>query len=108
MPSLEDNLPQTGIEAMACGTPVVAFASGGVPEYVHHGETGLLARTGNTAELTAQIDWLVAHQTERQLMGENSRKFVIEHFDHHKQAAKYVRVYRELLSDKQKLTHQAA
>ena len=108
MPSLEDNLPQTGIEAMACGTPVVAFASGGVPEYVHHGETGLLARTGNTAELTAQIDWLVAHQSERRLMGKNSRKFVIEHFDHHKQAAKYVRVYRELLSDKQKLTHQAA
>ena len=108
MPSLEDNLPQIGIEAMACGTPVVAFASGGVPEYVHHGETGLLARTGNTAELTAQIDWLVAHQTERRLMGKNGRKFVIEHFDHHKQAAKYVRVYRELLSDKQKLTHQAA
>ncbi|MFH1176651.1 MAG: glycosyltransferase, partial [Acidobacteriota bacterium] len=40
LPSLEDNLPNTMLEAMACGTPVVAFAVGGIPEAVTDQEEG--------------------------------------------------------------------
>ena len=44
VPSLEDNLPNVGLKAMACGTPVVGFDIGGSPDFVRPGETGLLAR----------------------------------------------------------------
>ena len=55
MPSLEDNQPQTGFEAMACGTPVIAFQAGGIPEYVRHLETGLLAKKADTQDLGRQL-----------------------------------------------------
>ncbi|MEC7500488.1 MAG: glycosyltransferase family 4 protein [Planctomycetota bacterium] len=108
MPSLEDNLPQTGIEAMACGTPVVAFDAGGVSDYVKHEETGLLAITGNTADLATQIDWLVTHHKERSMMGKKARAFASDYFDPQKQAAKYVALYQQLLSDMKNLKNQAA
>ena len=43
LPSLEDNLPNTIIEAMACGTPVLAFKTGGIPEMIEHKVNGYLA-----------------------------------------------------------------
>lgn len=53
--ALEDNLPNTVAEALACGTPVAAFASGGVPEMVRHGENGFLAKAGDVAGLFRAI-----------------------------------------------------
>lgn len=43
LPSLEDNLPNTVMESLACGTPVVAFNTGGIPEMIEHKKTGYLA-----------------------------------------------------------------
>ncbi len=69
LPSLEDNLPNTVLEAMSCETPVVAFDSGGVPEMIDHGQNGLLAASGNAdalcealhafikLEASVQVDW---------------------------------------------------
>jgi len=76
MPSLEDNLPQTGVEAMACGTPVVAFDTGGVPDYVKPMQTGLLAEVGNDVDLAEKIGWLADHRDERHRMSENARALI--------------------------------
>jgi len=51
LPSLDDNLPNTIMESMSCGTPVVAFRTGGIPEMVEHLETGFLAEPGSAQSL---------------------------------------------------------
>lgn len=92
LPSLEDNLPKTGLEALSCGTPVVAFDSGGVVDYVLPGRTGLLARTGDADDLAHRIDWLLAHDEERLRMGGQGRELILEQFD----AVDHARAYRAL------------
>ena len=49
LPSIEDNLPNTMLESMCCGTPVVAFNSGGTAEIIRNGVNGLIA-PAKTAE----------------------------------------------------------
>lgn len=51
-PSLEDNLPNTIMEAMACGRPAIAFKTGGIPEMIDHAESGWLAEPGYEQGLT--------------------------------------------------------
>lgn len=53
--SLEDNLPNTIMESLACGTPVAAFSIGGVPDMVHDGENGVLENPDNPAGLARRI-----------------------------------------------------
>ena len=59
-PSLADNLPNTIIEAIACGTPVMAFAVGGVPELVKPGKTGWLVSETSADCLAHSIDSALA------------------------------------------------
>jgi len=55
MPSLEDNLPNTVIESLACGTPIASFQTGGIPEMVGHLKEGHIAAQGDSTALAAGI-----------------------------------------------------
>ena len=55
VPSIEDNQPQVGLEAMACGTPVIAFDACGLPEYVIDGKTGWLCPVADADALAEKI-----------------------------------------------------
>jgi glycosyltransferase involved in cell wall biosynthesis len=55
LPSLEDNLPNTMVEAICCGTPVIGFATGGVAEAIEHGKSGLVVAAGDTEGLAREI-----------------------------------------------------
>lgn len=59
IPSHEDNLPNTMLEALATGTPVVAYRVGGVPDMVHEGSTGALVDRGDTAGLARALTTLL-------------------------------------------------
>jgi len=59
LPSLEENLPNTGLEAMACGIPVVSFNIGGMPDFIDHKQNGFLATPFNYNELTEGISWIL-------------------------------------------------
>ena len=59
VPSRQDNLPNTVLESIACGTPVVAFNIGGIPDMVLHLKTGYLAKPYNTDDLLAGIDTIL-------------------------------------------------
>ncbi|MDA7918199.1 glycosyltransferase [Mariniblastus sp.] len=98
VPSLEDNQPQVGLEALACGTPVVGFNAGGIPEYVRPGETGLLAEVGDSADLSKQMSWLVAHVDERREMGARGRKMMEQEFEKNAQSQKQIEFYEQILS----------
>jgi glycosyltransferase involved in cell wall biosynthesis len=72
--TLADNLPYTVMEAMACGTPVVAFAVGGVPEQIVNGETGVLTPPRNARALGEAIATLLATPERMAEFGRNARR----------------------------------
>ena len=96
LPSLEDNLPNTMLEAMSCGTPVVAFAVGGIPDVVVDGVTGRLAPPGDVRSLGDAILALVFNSDERELMGQNCRKAMVDGYSPQVQARRYLESYQEL------------
>lgn len=93
-PTLEDNLPTVNLEALACGTPVAAFASGGCPETVDE-QTGRVCVRGDTNALLAAARELAAGgEAVRRACVERARRL----YDAEKQAAAYVELYEELLT----------
>ncbi len=96
LPSREDNQPQTGLESMACGTPVVGFRAGGIPEYVRHEETGLLAGMGNEREMAECIMHLINYPLQRRQLGQAARQMIEHEFTAELQARNYIELYREL------------
>jgi glycosyltransferase involved in cell wall biosynthesis len=95
--SLEDNQPNTVLEAMACGTPVAGFNVGGIPEMVESGETGVLARKREVRDLAQAIDFLLSHDSDRRRMAARSRQVVEQRFTRAAQVQQYSELYARLL-----------
>jgi glycosyltransferase involved in cell wall biosynthesis len=74
IPSRQDNLPNTGLEAHACGTPVVAFATGGLVDIVDHHITGAMAEPFDTLSLAEAIRWVLEDPQRRQQLGSVARQ----------------------------------
>jgi|LakMenE18May11ns_1017448.scaffolds.fasta_scaffold9959605_32 glycosyltransferase involved in cell wall biosynthesis len=74
VPSRHDNLPNTGLEAHACGTPVVAFKTGGLPDIVDDRVTGALAEPFEPASLAAAIRWVLEDPLRRRALGAAARE----------------------------------
>ncbi|HZM35535.1 MAG TPA: glycosyltransferase [Burkholderiales bacterium] len=76
MPSLEEPLGQSQIEALALGIPVVVSDAGGLPETVTHGETGWIARAGDIEAWCGMIDEALADPARARAMAQRGREFV--------------------------------
>jgi len=98
IPSLYEAFGQTAMEALACGTPVVGFDTGGIPDIVRDGRTGLLAKRGDAEDLARKITWMIEHPAERVAMGRNGRQNVQANFTLATQAQQYVALYQEITS----------
>jgi glycosyltransferase involved in cell wall biosynthesis len=97
IPSLQDNLPNTVLESLACGTPVVGFDTGGIPDMVRPGITGLLAPVGNVDALCEAIARLLDDPSARAHMSENCRRIAVEEYSLQLQARRYVELYSQVL-----------
>ncbi len=97
LPTLADNLPNTVLESMACGTPVVAFDVGGISDAVKHMETGYLVQSGNTEELAEGIQKILENEELAKTMGSNGRNLVLENFTCELQAQSFYNLYNELI-----------
>jgi glycosyltransferase involved in cell wall biosynthesis len=88
------------LESMACGTPVLSFEVGGVPDMVRPGVTGYLAKPENWAELRDLLVRLLQDDSLRQKLGEQCRDVVWKEYSSSLQAERHVEVYREAIRRK--------
>jgi glycosyltransferase involved in cell wall biosynthesis len=95
-PSLEDNFPNTVLEAMACGVPVVGFDVGGIPEMVSDGETGFLAPAGDVGALADAIERILGNDNWEKLAAA-CRERVEQQFDLRTQGKRYLQLYQNVI-----------
>lgn len=95
-PSLEENLPNTIMEAMACGVPCIGFDVGGIPEMITEG-CGYIARYKDAADMASGIDF-VLQERNHEPMSLLSRRMAEERYAEPVVAERYKALYRELLT----------
>lgn len=96
-PSLEDNLPNTIMESLFSGTPVVAFNIGGIPDMIKHKFNGYLAEEKNSTDLCRGIQYILSNKDDYEKIRSNCRSFVVENFNEEKIANEYEKIYKKLL-----------
>lgn len=93
-PSLQDNLPNTILEALACGTPCIAFNTGGIPDLITHKQNGYLAKPYVIDDLTNGILWTM-NQTWQP--GQIHQK-IADHYASHHIAEQYKKLYQSIIN----------
>lgn len=97
-PSIEDNLPNTVMEAIACGIPCVAFNIGGMPDLIEHQRNGYLALPYKIEDLAYGIAWVLENKERYQKLCSGACKKAEQEFTIQIQANRYLSLYVELLS----------
>jgi glycosyltransferase involved in cell wall biosynthesis len=97
IPSLQDNLPNTVLEAMACGTPSVGFDVGGIADMIRPGLTGLLAPPRDVPALAGAIRSLLSDENRGRLGGA-CRDLAVAEYDLKLQARRYLDLYETLIN----------
>jgi len=98
IPSRQDNLPNTGVEAHACGTPVVAFNACGLPDIVEHHKTGYLAKTFDPVDLANGLHWVLNDATRLASLGHAARTRAVQLWSYETVAAQYMSVYQAVIA----------
>lgn len=96
LPSYAEGMPNSLLEAMACGLPVIASRIGGVVDVVEDGKSGILFEPGNVSELTSAMIRLLKDDELRQRLGTEARRRILENFSIDRVAEEYIKLYREL------------
>jgi len=97
-PSLEDNLPNSVMEAMACGLPVIGTNVGGIPDMVENGTNGCLVNPGDPVSLARSVQRMLDKTTDLKQMGRRSREICEAKFGSGIQARAYTSLFEDLLA----------
>lgn len=103
LPSLQDNLPNTALEAFACGTPVVGFNSGGISDIVEQGVSGYLVATRDIKGLVESVEVLLRDRVALHAMRKACRKRAVEDFNLPTQVGIFKEFYEEIFSNRESL-----
>jgi glycosyltransferase involved in cell wall biosynthesis len=99
IPSLIDNLPLIGIEAQACGLPIVTFNGNGVEDLVLHKYNGYLAKLYNVKDLAKGVDWTLSNIKKKNL-SKNSIDHINKKCNPSVIRQKYINLYKKILDNK--------
>lgn len=94
-PSLQDNLPNTIVEAMACGIPCVGFNVGGIPQMIDHLHNGYVARYKSAEDLANGIRWALTEGDYETLSAEANRK-ALNTYSETTVAQQYIKIYNQI------------
>ena len=96
-PTRADMFPLVLQESMACGTPIVSFGVGGVPDLVRAGTTGYLAEPGNASDFCDGIVQLLEDDSLRGRMSRQCRSIALEEYTLELQTHRHIGLYRRLM-----------
>jgi len=96
VPSTDEGLGLVAAEALLCETPVIAFRSGGLVDVVQHDRTGILVNPGDTSQMAAAIDSVVADPAHMQALARAGRIYVHSAFSPASAATRYLDIYKGL------------
>ncbi len=98
LPSTQENLANTVMEALACGTPCVAFNIGGMPDMIEHQKNGYLAQPYKIEDLAQGIAWVLESEERNQKMSHHAREKAEREFTLKIQARRYLSLFTEIVS----------
>lgn len=101
LPSFQDNFPNTALEALACGTPVIGSRVGGIPEIVRDGQTGFTVPSGDSQALAKMIREVLENSSLRSALSAECRRVAIAEYSLMIQARKYDELYNEIAGSTQ-------
>ncbi|RPJ98591.1 glycosyltransferase family 4 protein [Priestia endophytica] len=96
-PSLIENQPLSVIEAQITGNPVIVSDTGGLPEMVQHGVTGLIYPKGDIEKLSNNINLLLQYKAYRETLGNNAKKWGMNHWSLDQGVKNVVKVYEQAI-----------
>ena len=99
LPSLSENLPNTIMEAMACGVPCVGFKVGGIPEEIDHQRNGYVAAYRDAEDLARGIRWILT-EADAETLSRQAVEKVVRHYSQQSVAMKYLEVYQQAMAFK--------
>jgi glycosyltransferase involved in cell wall biosynthesis len=97
IPSREDNLPNTVLEALSCGVPTVAFKIGGIPDMIQHKKNGYVATPFDTDDFAAGIDWTLKSKNTWEKLSKYARSESLKRFSFSLQARRYLQLYKKVV-----------
>jgi len=95
LPSLEDNLPNTILESLACGTPIIAFDTGGAKDIIND-SNGRIVPKGDVKKLSEEIYNLICDKELREEKGKAGSKLIQNHYTLKHQANAYLKLFQEI------------
>lgn len=99
LPSKQDNLPNIILESMSCGTPIVGFDVGGIPDVIKHEENGFLAKAGNIGAMSVAISDALEDMNALKACGERARLLMTEKYSLSVQGTAYKKLFESVIEN---------